>query len=330
MNMQTEKRSTSVHYMQLPAWAGIKSQFGWKTEHIKSTSLRSDVEVYKRFVPGVGNLFYIPGVAGVTTENAGEFTEEFRARYKQKGFGIRLELNQPEKVELLEKLQLQGWKKTKTHIQYRHTVKVDLSLSEDNIWMSLKSRGRYEVLQAQKFGVVVEDAEPTDENLQKMYELMQVTSTRNKFYIRDMKFTMAYWHKFREAGQLKLFFAWHDTDLLSGAIILTSGKLAWYKDGGSTRTKSNLMAARLLQWEAMKSLKKSGIETYDLGGIPSPESQHTSSMHGIYVFKTAYSKNSVALMPTLEMPLSGRYALWPKAEKHWLRIYNLFAHNLWW
>jgi len=120
-----------------------------------------------------------------------------------------------------------------------------------------------------------------------MYELMQVTSTRNKFYIRDMKFTMAYWQKFNQLGQLKLFFAKHEDDLLSGAIILTSNKLAWYKDGGSTRVKSNLMAARLLQWEAMKALKKAGVNTYDLGGIPSPESHHTSSMHGIYVFKNS-------------------------------------------
>jgi len=47
-------------------------------------------------------------------------------------------------------------------------------------------------------------------------------------------------------------------------------------------------------------------------------------------FKTAYSKNTVELMPTMELPLSKRYALWPKAEKQWLRVYNLFAHNLWW
>ena len=318
-----------VHYMQLQAWAGIKSQFGWKTEQIHSDSLVKDIIVYKRSVPGVGKFFYIPGLNGVDALTAKSFTKEVKQCYAGKGFAIRLELDQQRDDAVLHSLREAGWKKIQKHIQYRHTVIVQLTGSEEDVWMSMKSRARYEVLQAQKSGVVIEQAEPNEENLRKMYDLMQVTSNRNKFYIRDMKFTMAYWRKFSELGQLKLFFATHKGDILSGAIILTSGTKAWYKDGGSTRTKANLMGARLLQWEAMKSLQHDGITIYDLGGIPATESHQTSSMHGLYVFKTAYSKITTELIPTLELPLNKRYALWPKAEKQWLRVYNLFAHSLW-
>jgi serine/alanine adding enzyme len=320
----------SVHYMQLPAWAIIKSQFGWKTERVKSDALSCNIQIYKRSVPSLGSLVYIPGLFGIDEENYENFTHELKANYTKKSFGIRLELNQPFDQKLLDRMLDSDWKQTAKHTQYRHTVTVDLSQPDDQIWMSFKSRGRYEILQAQKFGVRVVLADPTDENLQKMYELMQVTSSRNKFYIRDKTFTTAYWQKFRAENRLKLFFAWHDSDLLSGAIILTSDDLAWYKDGGSTRIKSNFMAARLLQWEAMKTLKKTGVKHYDLGGIPEPESHQTSSMRGIYVFKTAYSKNTLTLMPTMELPMNSRYKLWPKAEKQWLRAYNLLAHSLWW
>ena len=309
------------HYMQTELWAGVKQRFGWKY------SLHNDVIAYNRSVPGVGKLCYVPGVMGVTDPE--ELTESVKAQ-AGKSFAVRLELNQPYDEDLLKAFEYAGWKASHKHVQYRHTVTVDLSLKEDDIWMSFKSRGRYEVLQAQKFGVVVEEAETTDANLQKMYELMKVTSVRNKFYIRDSKFTMAYWKAFSKKGQLKLFFARHEDDILAGAVILTNGELAWYKDGGSVRLKSNMMAARLLQWEAMKSLKKAGITSYDLGGIPAPESHQDSSMRGIYVFKSAYSKESVELMPTLELPLSLRYKLWPKAEKQWLRAYNFIARNLWW
>lgn len=322
-------KDASVHFMQLPIWASAKNQLGWKNELTDIKSISRQVEVYKRSVPAIGNFFYIPGLGGVNTSTAKDFSSELRAVFKSKGFCLRLELDQPYDEELLNELLKNGWVKSKTHIQYRHTVVVDLSVSEDDIWMSLKSRGRYEILQAQKSGVRIEEVDATDENLKKMYELMQTTSTRNKFYIRDMKFAMEYWTKFRDLGQLKLFFAWHEDNLLSGAVILTNDNLAWYKDGGSTRVKANLMAARLLQWEAIKALKKAGITTYDLGGIPAPEIEAKSSMHGIYVFKTAYSKETVALMPTLDLPLSKRYALWLKVEAHWLRIYNLFASNLW-
>ena len=141
---------------------------------------------------------------------------------------------------------------------------------------------------------------------------------------------MDYWKKFASLGQLKLFFAYHEGELLAGSVILTSGNHAWNKDGGSTRTKANFMAPRLIHWEAMKILKKSGITQYDLGGIPDPNSFKGSSIPGIYIFKSGFSKEHTTLMPTMELTLSMRYKLWPKAEGQWLRVYNLFAHNLWW
>ena len=312
--------------MQSPAWAQIKADFGWKSDQLEFEGRQ--IIAYKRNIPGAGRLVYIPGLSDVSLDS--KFSNFLKATYKGKAFAVRLELNQAFNEETLKSLLKDGWKLAKKHVQYRHTVTVDLTKPEDDIWMGFKSRGRYEVQQAQKLGVRIEEADPNDANLEKMYGLMKLTSDRNKFFIRDSKFTTAYWEKFRELGQLKLFFAWHEDDLLSGAVILTNGSLAWYKDGGSTRTKSNLMAARLLQWEAMKVLKQAGITTYDLGGVPSPTVQLESSMHGIYVFKTAYSKETTELMPTLELPLSKRYALWTRVESHWLRVYNLLAHNLWW
>jgi lipid II:glycine glycyltransferase (peptidoglycan interpeptide bridge formation enzyme) len=320
----TTKTTSSVHYMQTEAWAKVKQDYGWSYE------ATNEAIVYKRQVPTIGILLYIPGLAGITAKNASDFTEWLQNSYKRVAFGVRLELNQPHNEELLTALEKSGWHTTTKHVQYRHTVIVDLSPPEDAIWMSLKSRGRYEILQAQKFGVDAQEVTPTDENLEKMYDLMQTTSSRNKFYIRDKKFTMDYWQQFRDQGLLKLFFASHEGDLLAGATIIANDELAWYKEGGSVRLKSHMMSARLLQWEVMKVLKRAGIKTYDLGGIPDPSEQKTSSMHGIYVFKTGFSKNTIELMPTLELPFSARYKLWPKAEKQWLRVYNLFAHNLWW
>ena len=325
------QENKNTHYMQSYLWAIVKTVYGWKSDMLPCKDILSEhIVVYKRTVPGVGKLAYIPGLSGITKENAKTVTKQLAEQYKKKVFAVRLELNQPHDEELLTDLKKHGWGTTQKHVQYRHTVHVDLTRPENDIWVGFKSRGRYEVLQAQKFGVEIEEAELNEKNFARMYKLMGVTSERNKFFIRGAEFTHAYWSTFAERGQLKLFFAKHEGDTLAGAIILTNGELAWYKDGGSVREKSNMMAARLLQWEAMKALKQDGIQLYDLGGIPAPEGHQTSSMKGIYVFKTAYSKETVELMPTLELPLSSRYKLWPKTEKQWLRVYNLLAHNLWW
>lgn len=326
-----DRTSSKAHYMQSEAWANIKSGYGWPSDKLSNAFVATNnIYVYKRLVPGVGKLLYSPGISGLKSHSAKEFTNFIRNKYHKSAFGMRLELDQQHDEELLASLKDAGWRKTKNHVQYRDTIKVDLHPNEDDIWMSMKSRGRYEVLQAQKYGVKAVEVDVNDVNLNKMYELLQITSTRNKFYIRDKKFTLDYWHQFGKKGMLRLFFAYHEGDLLAAATIIVNGDLAWYKEGGSVREKSQMMAARALQWEIIKALKKSGINSYDLGGIPSPKSQQSSSMHGIYVFKSAFSKQTVELMPTLELPLSKRYALWPKAEKQWLRAYNLFAHSLWW
>lgn len=320
-----------THYMQTALWAGVKKRYGWSHYEAAVPELPTGkLIVYTRRVPGLGTVCYAPGVYGLHVKNIPSVTKLLQQTAPKNAFAFRLEASDPLVHETFEALKKQGWKKTLKHVQYRHTVLIDLALPDDQLWMSLKSRGRYEILQAEKFGVVPAEVEPTDENLEKMYELMQITSSRNAFFIRDKAFTYAYWQAFREAGRLRLFFATHEADTLAGAIVLTSGTHAWYKDGGSVRLKSNLMAARLLQWDIIKTLKKQGFTQYDLGGIPDPESHQDSSMKGIYVFKTAYSKNTVPLTPTLELPLSKKYALWPKAEKQWLRAYNFFAHNLWW
>ncbi len=320
-----------THYMQTPLWAKIKNLYGWKNYTVQIPELPAgSLIVYKRSVPGLGTLCYAPGLYGLTNKNAKAVTKILQETAPKNAFAFRLESSEQAEETTLHALQDLSWNKTVKHVQYRHTVLMDLNVPDEALWMSLKSRGRYEILQAEKFGVKPTEAEPTDENLEKMYALMQITSSRNAFFIRDKEFTMAYWQAFRGAGQLRLFFATHEEDTLAGAIVLTNGTHAWYKDGGSVRLKSNLMAARLLQWDIVKTLKKQGFTQYDLGGIPDPEGHQDSSMKGIYVFKTAYSKNTVPLLPTLELPLSKRYALWPKAEKQWLRTYNFFAHNLWW
>lgn len=320
---------TAAHYMQTDLWGDIKQPQGWRYQEI---TVPDDVlpyaGAYVRRVPGLGKLYYLPNVEGVTVGNAAAMTTRLREAAKG-GFALKLELYQPYDEELLQKLKSEGWHEAVRHIQYRHTILIDLVQDEQALLMSFKKRCRYEIKKSQEAGVTVEQAEPTDDNLQTMYELMHATSRRNKFYIRDKQFSMRYWKKFREEGQLKLFFAKHEGDTLAGAVVLTNNGTAWYKDGGSVRQKSNLMAPRLLQWEIMRALKGSGTRQYDLGGIPDPAKYQESSMPGIYVFKAGYSREHVMLMPTLELGLKKTYKLWPKAEPQWLRAYNFFARKLW-
>lgn len=320
--------SSDVHFMQTDEWANPKSSLSWKL--LRPELLNTKRVVYSRIIPGYGRLAYMPGVTGITMDNAGSFTRELKNELKgKKYFGAKLELYQLEDDALVDKLSRAGWVKAKKHIQYRHTVVADLRPSEEEIFMSLKKRARNEIRRAQQLNVQVKEIEPTDDNLESMYGLMTTTSERNNFYIRDREFTFNYWRSMRAANKLRLFFTYHGTEVLAGAVVLTSGSTAWYKDGGSIRHREKFNGPRLQQWEIIRQLKETGIKFYDLSGIPDERNYKSSSMPGIFVFKTGFAKEITRLMPTLELPLSRRFKLWHKIEPQWLRIYNLFARQLW-
>jgi len=316
------------HYMQVASWADVKARYGWGYDNFTDLLPGQDVFVYRRKVPLYGTIAYIPGLPDLNVEQAKAFTKNCKEELS-KSVLVRIEQSQPLNEALVTELEKQGWIHSPRHIQYRHTVIVDLREELEVIRMNMKSRGRYEVSKSAKAGAVVEKQEINETTLQKMYDLLTITSERNKFFIRDKDFMFDYWHSLSESGQLRLYFASYKNEVLAAAMIIVSGDTAWYKDGGSIRTDSNVMAPRLLHWKIIESLKNEGVSFYDMGGIPDPEKHQSSSMHGIYVFKSAYAKDTTTFMPTMDLPLTKRARMWPMIEKQWLRIYNLFRHSFW-
>jgi len=323
-----EVKNQRRHYMQVASWADVKAKYGWKYTVYTDLLPNKEILVYKRKVPIYGSILYIPGMPDLSVEECKSFTDACKQNLS-KGVLVRIEQSQPLNEEVLASLKVSGWRRSSTHIQYRHTVIVDLRPELEEIRMSMKSRGRYEVSKSSKAGVIVEKQEISEETLKKMYDLLTITSERNKFFIRDKDFMFDYWHSLSSSNQLRLYFASYQGEVQAAAMIIVSGDTAWYKDGGSIRTENNVMAPRFLHWKIIESLKEEGLNFYDMGGIPDPEKHQTSSTHGIYVFKSAYAKETTSFMPTMDLPLTKRASLWPHLEKQWFRVYNLFKHSFW-
>ncbi len=317
------------HYMQSSAWGESKAHSQWPVSrlvvHLNDRVL--PIQVFSRTVPGLGRLHYAPEVSGITKASIPAVTTQILSQYN-KGMVFKLELYQPYDDDLIEAFQKNGWLRANS-VQHRDTVIVDLSGSEEDLFARLKKRARYEVRVAQRNNVRVEKVEINQDRLNLLAELMGITAKRSGAFFRKDTYTNKYWHAFARRNQGSLYFAWHDMDLLAGAYVASYGKNAWYKDGGSVRHKSNLMGPRYLQWEIMRDLQSQAVKQYDLSGIPATEDVEKSSMKGLYVFKTGFSNESVKLMPAMELPLSKRHQLWPKAEQHFLRLYSGFRKDFW-
>lgn len=316
------------HYMQSSVWAATKAHSQWPVSRIVPESSNTPpLQVFSRTVPGLGLLHYAPEVAGVTPENIPAITKQIRDHYRR-GLAFKLELYLPYSDELLGAFKANGWVRGNS-VQPRDTVLVDLARSEEELFNSMKRRARYEVRVAQRNKVRVEKPAITQANLDKLSKLIDITGERSGAFFRKHDYRNRYWQAFAKANQGSLYFAYHDKDLLAAAYVIRYGKSAWYKDGGSVRDKSNLMGSRFLQWEIMRDLQTQGINRYDQSGIPAKEELETSSLKGLYTFKTGFAPDTVKLMPAVELPLGKRYPLWPKAETQFLRLYSGLRKDFW-
>lgn len=301
----------SKHYMQSNEWARLRTATGW--EILKLTINGKElVHAYRKKTP-LGGVVYIPGFMPWNAQELKQLADQVKALGNN--LTCKIEPCEPLEEAAIKYFEEAGWKPAR-HVQYGHTATLDLTRSEDELWMSMKSRGRQEVNYARRDGVTVSESDCSAKDFDVMEALLRSTSQRKAFGIREKRGVIKFWEAFRQAGRLRLFFAKYKGEIVAGGIFITDGKnKVWYKDAGSLPAFSKHFGPRLLLWEAALAFKKDGFKIFDLGGIPGPEDYETSAMRGIYIFKTAFSREVTTMMPAFELPLKPfRHGLWQKLE----------------
>lgn len=313
------------HYLQSQEWASVKTMTGWRLINLDSEGQK--IHGFRKLTP-IGGVIYIPGWVPKNKNELSQLTDTLK-KLPGNNLVAKLETCTPDATLPNEWFTDLGWQKARS-VQYTYTVALDLTISESEFLDDMKSRSRRDLRLAQRRGVIIQEVEPTDDQLEIMLDLLQTTSKRKSFTIRNRNFVLSLWQAFRASGKLKLYFAVHDKDILSGAIILTDGShTAWYKDGGSSTLKASLCAPRLLFFELVKKLKQEGYQILDLGGIPNPATHQNSHMQGIYRFKTGYASTTTKMMPSYELPLNNTlYKAWPKVELGYLKASQI-ASKMW-
>lgn len=299
------------HWLQGKTWAQFRADRGYVPRYFIYTQgkLRIAALALERKVSGYGPFWYFSKGPGVTSLAEFEsFTESLR-QTRPEAFFARFEppvLIVSAKAPELAKI---GLKSSRQQI-LKATIVVDISVDEDAVIASFKQKTRYNIRLAARKGVTVEPVEATPENLGRMYELMQATQKRAGYFLHTREYFLDLWARLAAAKQGQLFFASYDGQLLAGVFAVYLGQKAWYKDGGSIRERSEVMAPYLLQWEVMRWLKGRGVESYDLVGVaPRAQAGH-HIMDSLEHFKAGFSQNVVEWIGTYDLPLSPRYAIW--------------------
>jgi lipid II:glycine glycyltransferase (peptidoglycan interpeptide bridge formation enzyme) len=209
-----------------------------------------------------------------------------------------------------------GWGISAEQIQFKNTVLVDLSATEEEMIMRMKSKTRYNIRLAEKKGVAVRIGAQDDFSM--LYKMYAETSVRDGFVIRDENYYMTVWNLFAQNLQPSTFnpptceplIAEVDNEPVAAIFLFMFAGRAYYVYGMSRNLHREKMPTYLLQWEALKRAKASGCAAYDLWGAPDVFDE-SDSMWGVYRFKEGLGGEVVRTL--------GAYDFTP--NKLWYKLY---------
>lgn len=219
-------------------------------------------------------------------------------------------------------LTARGWRFSADQVQFRNTITLDLTQSEDALLNAMSGNTRRKVRTAEKKDVTIRHATPAD--LDTLYQLYQLTGERDAFLIRPFDYYRQAWQMFMEAGLAHALIAEYDGQPIAHVILFHFGTTCWYFYGASSNAERQRMPNYALQWEAIRWAKAQGYTTYDMWGAPDIFDE-SDSMWGVYEFKRGFRGTVTRHIGAWDyapwLPLYAAYTqLWP-------RVLGLLRHR---
>jgi len=185
---------------------------------------------------------------------------------------------------VMSELKRRGWQYSSDQIQFKNTVLIDLTPSEEELLARMKQKTRYNIRLAEKKGVNLRVC--TSNDLTMLYKMYAETSVRDGFVIREESYYQMVWNLFMNSSEpsCEPLIAEIDSEPVAAIFVFYFAGRAYYVYGMSRDTHREKMPTYLLQWEAVKRAKAKGCNVYDLWGAPEVFNE-SDSMWGVYRFK---------------------------------------------
>ncbi|MBZ0283703.1 MAG: peptidoglycan bridge formation glycyltransferase FemA/FemB family protein [Anaerolineae bacterium] len=214
----------------------------------------------------------------------------------------------------LNLLKSRGWRFSADQVQFRNTITLDLTQSEDDLLAAMSQNTRRKVRTAEKKGVTVRVGTAADLHI--LYDLYRTTGERDHFLIRPPAYYEQAWRTFIEAGLAHPLIAEFEGKPIAHVILFHFGRKSWYFYGASANEERERMPNYLLQWEAMRWSKAQGYTAYDMWGAPD-EFIESDSLWGVYEFKRGFRGTVTRYIGAWDYapsaPLYAAYTqLWPR------------------
>jgi hypothetical protein len=148
------------------------------------------------------------------------------------------------------------------------TIELDLSVGKDEVWNKMEGRARTAIRKAEKNGVVVENIEFNEPQVDLLYSMLQQTFARQGSVVPHTK--KAYYaiaKNLRNQNQYFFSVARIEGTVVGCGLYLIDGKKLIFHSGANSEKGYSVGASSLLKWSAFSSAIDRGLDIFDFGGI---------------------------------------------------------------
>jgi lipid II:glycine glycyltransferase (peptidoglycan interpeptide bridge formation enzyme) len=164
-------------------------------------------------------------------------------------------------AQITQKLKSDGWQFSGEQVQFRNTVVIDLTPSQDELLANMKQKTRYNINLAMRKGVSVRLGNQAD--LGMLFRMYAETSVRDGFVIRNESYYKEVWSTFLpeqrpttfDSPQAEVLIAEVEGAPIAGIFIFRFAGRAWYLYVMSSQMHRDKMPNYLLQCKPSNALK---------------------------------------------------------------------------
>lgn len=188
--------------------------------------------------------------------------------------------------------------------------------NEEEIFGSLRSTARNLIRRATKEGVTIETSQNPVKDLEHFLKLHDETRARHGFTPYTNSFFRAQVEQFASKGQLTLYLARYQGEVIASSIHMHAFGETSYHHGASTHRFHKIPSSYLLQWTAIQDALKRGDHVYNFWGVaPVTIGEDgkvimTTKKHpfsGVTTFKTGFGGDLLSLVHCRDIPITGSY-----------------------
>ena len=207
-----------------------------------------------------------------------------------------------------------GLKRAPMYLSVEYAGILDLLKSEEEILTGASQGFRRKLRKASKNKIEI-SASDADEAINDFCKLEKLHAERQKYVAFSSDFLKKQFEAFRNGGEILIYTAKKDGEILAQNFMIFYGPEASYHYGVSSELGTKYSAAPLLHLAAMEEARKRGCLRYNLWGIVGKE-ETSHRFYGVSEFKRSFGCEELKYTPAHDMILKpSKYKLTELVEK---------------